>query len=639
MKSGLEIPVVLGTAGHIDHGKTTLVKSLTGVDCDRLGDEKRRGITIELGFAPLSLPGGRVVSIVDVPGHERFIRQMVAGAAGIDGVILVIAADEGIREQTREHLDILGLIGVRFGIVALTKSDMVDDEYLELVVEEVREGLKGSFLEDAEIVPVSANSGFNLDSLLNSIERMVDGIPFRDSEGPFFMPVDRVFPVKGFGSVVTGTAYRGSVRKDDTLQILPSGDKTEIRSVQVHDTPVEEGRSGQRVALSLGGVPLSGVQRGDVLCSPGVFSTASRFDAKLRILPSAPEALKHWQRVRLHIGTADLIGRIALLEGDLVRPGEEVLAQIVTEEPVVPVRGEPFIIRFYSPLMTIGGGSVLMPISQRPKGQKGRAAHKEFLEKILQAASLRERFDVLSSCFPFLSMKDAVLLLQDIPSKLVSTALEADGEGRVFFIDSGDGMAVSALMAERKLEKISEILEFLHRNEPDNPGMPAEILCRKVFPETNFRTAKRILERWAKSGLIVIEEQRVRLSGFDIVDVSQMGPSANSILSFCSARSFQLPIIDEISGSTGLSKDETARAVEILKAKGELFLAGGEFLVSREVLDRFMELIGKIEVDITVASVRDVTGSSRKFVLPILEMLDSMGITRRVQEKRIIRKK
>lgn len=639
MPKRFEIPVVLGTAGHIDHGKTTLVRALTGVDCDRLGDEKRRGITIELGFAPLELPSGRVVSIVDVPGHERFIRHMVAGAAGIDGVLFVIAADEGIRAQTREHLDILGLIGVRHGLVALTKSDLVDEEYLELSIDEVREGLSGTFLDDTEIIPVSSKSKLNLDKLLSAIDRLVDAIPFRGSEGPFFMPVDRVFPVKGFGSVVTGTAYRGSVKKDDTLQLLPGGQKAEIRSVQVHDAPVDEGKSGQRIALSLGGVSLSGVERGDVLCTSGVFTPSSRVDVSLKILPSSPDAVEHWQRVRIHIGTADVVGRIVLLDGDRVKPGEEIFAQIVTEEPVVPVRGEAFVIRSYSPLMTIGGGSVLMPLSKKPRGQKGRVAHRDFLEGIFRAGSSRERFSVLSSHVPVLSLKEAARFLQELPGVVACLAADADTSGAVAFIESGDGLIVSSSLLDQKKEDTFRLLEDLHRKEPENPGMPADALCRKIFPEMDARYAKRILDRWSAKGFLVIVEQRVRLSGFVPLDASAVGISGNAILSFCSGRLFQLPVIGEISSGAGFSEEETARLVDILRAQGKIFLAGGEFLVSREVLDRFVELIGKIEGDITVASVRDATGSSRKFVLPLLEMLDSMGVTRRVQEKRIIRKK
>lgn len=639
MTKSLEIPVVLGTAGHIDHGKTTLVKALTGVDCDRLGDEKRRGITIELGFAPLELPSGRVVSIVDVPGHERFIRQMVAGAAGIDGVMVVISADEGVRAQTREHLDILGLIGVSHGLVVLTKSDLVDEEFLELVTEEVREELIGTFLDGAEIIPVSAYSGFNLEELSSALDRLVDTISPRDPEGPFFMPVDRVFPVKGFGSVVTGTAYRGVVKKDETLSILPGGQKAEIRSVHVHDTPVNEARSGQRVALSLGGVSLSGVKRGDVLCTPGVFAPSSRIDVKLKVLPASPDPVAHWQRVRIHIGTADIVGRIGLLEGDKVDPGEEAFAQIITEEPIVPVRDEAFVIRFYSPLMTIGGGRVLMPLSRKPRGQKGRIAHLEFLDNISKAGSAKERFAILSSRFPVISLKDAGRLLQELPASLISLASEADASGKALFIDSGDGLVVSASLLEQKKHDASTLLQDLHEKEPENPGMPADLLCRSIFHEMDPRSGKKILERWSEKGFIVNEDQRIRLPGFTPLDASEVSVSGNAILSLCSERLFQLPAMNEISSGVGLSERETARLVDVLRAQGKMFLAGGEFLVSKEVLDRFIELVGNINGDITVASVRDATGSSRKFVLPLLEMLDSMGVTRRVQEKRIIRKK
>ncbi len=638
MTQNREVPVVLGTAGHIDHGKTTLVKALTGVDCDRLRDEKRRGITIELGFAPVTLPGGQVVSIVDVPGHEKFIRQMVAGAAGIDGVLFIIAADEGVRAQTREHLDILGLIGVRHGIVVVTKADMVDPDFLDLALEEIREEIEGTFLKGAEIIPVSAVSGFNLDKLMESIGNMVGKIIPRNSGGGFFMPVDRVFPVKGFGSVVTGTAYRGSVRKDDPLELLPPGLKTEIRSVQVHDVPVETGTGGQRIAMSLGGISLDEISRGDVLCTPGVFSATERFDVRLSILPSSPEAVEHWQRVRMHLGTADLLGRVSFFDREKLEPGDTAFAQIVAEEPVVCTRDEAFVIRFYSPLRTIGGGTVVMPLSRRPRGHKEKISHLAFLKKISTAADTEERFKELSSHMKLLPVREAISLLQEVPSEFARIAKEADRKGRSIYIETGEGLVISGEYAREKLAETKVLLDGMHEKEPENPGMVADVLCRKLFPEIDIKYSKRILDKWVENGEVALDDRRVSIPGFTPRDASQLGASGRTILEYCSRREFQPPTLDEISEGTALSAAEIARSLEALRAQGQITLAGGEFLVSRNVLEKLVEKLAGAGGDITVASVRDLTGSSRKYVLPMLEMLDSMGITRRVQDKRILRK-
>ncbi|HRS48807.1 MAG TPA: selenocysteine-specific translation elongation factor [Thermovirgaceae bacterium] len=638
MMEKTEVSIVLGTAGHIDHGKTTLVRALSGVDCDRLRDEKRRGITIELGFAPLTLPSGKTISIVDVPGHEKFIRQMVAGAAGVDGIILVVASDEGVRPQTREHLEILGLIGVEHGLIVLTKADLVEEEFLELAIEEVKEEVRGTFLEGAEVIPVSSVTGFNLDALLESLERLVAGISPRGSEGPFFMPIDRAFPVKGFGAVVTGTAYRGRVRKDDVLSVLPRGIKTDIRSVQVHDNPVDEARSGQRVALSLGGVSLSDLERGDVLCTPGIFAPSSRLDVDLKILASSPDPLHHWQRVRIHLGTTDTVGRIALLGVDRIEPGERAFAQVVTETPVVAVRGEPFIIRFYSPLTTIGGGKVLMPIARRPKGPRGRKDHQVLLDQVSRAKDPGEFLLAVTLDKPVVTVEEAVTLMQERPGAVVSLAAELDRAGRLLLVDSGEGLIVNGDMARKKLGQALSFLKEYHEEEPDSPGVPSDTLFRRFLPGMELRHAKKVLDRWAREGEIEVEDQRVRLPGFSPGDAARRGAAGAAILDLCSARSLQLPETADILEGTGLGQDEMGKALEALRAQGQIFIAGSGFIVSREVLEGLIGILVSIKDDITVASVRDATGSSRKYILPLLEMLDSMGVTRRVQDKRILKK-
>jgi selenocysteine-specific elongation factor len=351
--------LILGTAGHIDHGKTTLVKALTGIETDRLKEEKQRGISIELGFAPFVLPDGQKAAIVDVPGHERFIRHMLAGAFGIDLVMLVIAADEGVMPQTREHMDIIELLGVKSGIIALTKKDMVDDEWLMLVEEEVREYLSATILADAAIIPVSAVSGEGIPELLQEIQKVAEGIKERPVYGKARLPVDRVFTKAGFGTVVTGTLWSGQIETGETLELLPSGKKVKIRTLQVHNDKVDKAYAGQRVAVNLQGVDIADIERGNWLSTPAYLTPTYRMDARLRILSSSSRVLKNWNRIRFHLGTDETMARVVLLDGDELHPGQEGYVQIVMEKPVVGHKGDPFVIRYYSPVSTIGGGTII----------------------------------------------------------------------------------------------------------------------------------------------------------------------------------------------------------------------------------------------------------------------------------------
>ncbi|MHB9291925.1 putative selenocysteine-specific elongation factor [Hollandina sp. SP2] len=367
----MEYPFIFGTAGHIDHGKTALVRALTGVDCDRLEEEKRRGITIELGFAPLTLGNGKTVSIVDVPGHERFIRQMAAGAAGMDAAMLVIAASEGVMPQTREHLDILHILGVKFGLVALTKKDLVDDETLELAIAEAVEVIRGTCLEAAPIIPVSSVTGEGVSRIREEMERILDTIPPRKGFGAFFLPIDRVFSQKGFGTVVTGTSYQGSISVGEEVAIMPSGAVGKVRSLQTHGANINAVPPGQRAAINLSSVSQDQLERGDAVCAKGAFIATGCMNTWLDVLPSAPKGVTHWQRVRLHVGTTDVIARVSLLnmKGDkkkpAILPGSGGPAQLLTESKITVTAGQRFVIRFYSPLLTIGGGGLCCPTRKR----------------------------------------------------------------------------------------------------------------------------------------------------------------------------------------------------------------------------------------------------------------------------------
>ncbi|MDR1875753.1 MAG: selenocysteine-specific translation elongation factor [Synergistaceae bacterium] len=632
-----EISLVIGTAGHIDHGKTRLVAALTGVDCDRLLEEKKRGITIELGFAPLCLDDGRVVSIIDVPGHERFIRQMVAGASGVDAVMLVVAADESVMPQTREHLAILELLGVRDGLVVLTKADRVEPELLELVEEDVREFVGGTFLEGKAIVPVSAQTGQNLDELKKELAALVDRVRPRPRRGALFLPIDRAFPIAGFGTVVTGTAYRGIARPGDEVEIFPAGREGKIRTLQVHGHTVEEAFAGQRVAANLAGVSVDELSRGDVVCRRGVYANTRCFDAMIRILPSAAEPLKHWQRVRVYIGTSDVLARASLLEARNVPPGGEAPAQIVVEEPVVCTAEQRFILRFYSPLITIGGGRVIFPYAHKPRGAAARGASAERIRALSAAPSVGERLAILVQQAGIMDFEQASLALQEgaaelsvIASRLVrdGVVLELKGDRPVYLSHAG--------FKELSLNVENTLREY-HETRASEAGMPADELARAV-PKAPGRAARSFVALLAERGAVVVDDNRVRLPDFTPRDDEAFRKNSEALFALCRQRGFQPPTLEEAKGALNMDEQAFSALVRSLKNLRRLVLLAGEYLLTDEVEKNVMDVLQKIEGNVTLAAVRDATNSSRRFILPILEHFDSRGYTRRVGDVRVVRK-
>jgi len=636
-----EVPFVLGTAGHIDHGKTTLVKALTGIDCDRLQEEKKRGITIELGFAPLRLPGGAVVSIVDVPGHERFIRQMVAGASGVDAVLFVVAADEGVMPQTREHLAILSLLGVRDGVVALTKADLVDPEMLELVREDVAEALRGTFLESAPVFAVSAHTGENLDLLTQALESLVERVPPRDRSGGFFLPVDRAFPISGFGTVVTGTAYTGTLRSGSDVVLLPSERAGKVRTLQVHGRLVEEAWAGQRIAVNLSGVPVDAINRGDVLCSPGMFVPTSCLDVVLRVLASSMEPVKHWQRVHLHVGTSDTLARVALLDRRQIEPGEDAPAQLVLEERIVACLHQRFVVRFYSPLVTIAGGEILYPYGIKPRGRKARTAVAGRIETLLAAPGRSTLFALLANERTRISLREAMVFLQQTAEEVRALAKDLVRGKRLVVLGKGNDESYVSTVQLKKIEALLlETLDEFHAAMPQLRGMPLEQLVARLFPGEDVRSAKEILSLFLENGTVLLEEGRVRTPRFVYRDPEELRRHLRALEELC-ARSgvMQLPLLEEVRHALHLSEQDLRILMDVARQEGLVTVISEGMLLHRVVEERLLGLLGTVESDITVASVRDLTGSSRKYVLPILEHFDARGYTRRVGDKRILRKK
>ena len=616
-----EISLVLGTAGHIDHGKTALINALTGINCDRLIEEKRRGITIELGFAPLKLDDGRVVSVIDVPGHEKFIRQMVAGASGIDAALLVIAADESIMPQTREHLAIMELLGVHDGLVAVTKIDRAKDEdgMLELVIDDVKEFTRGTFLEGKAIVPVSSVTGENLDELRREITALVDRVHIRPRSGAFFLPVDRAFVISGFGTVVTGTAYHGTVQTGDKVEILPSGREGRIRTLQVHGQNVDSAYAGQRVAANLAGIDIDEISRGDVVCHKGIFKSTRCFEAVIRLI--AGEPLKHWQRVHVCTGTSEVLARVSLLDSKQIEPGQDYPAQLVLEEPVVCTFGQRFILRFYSPLITIGGGEIIYPYSYKPRGAVPRAKIISRIEHLREAKTPEARFEYLINEAGRISRAESLQLIQDTQKNIDAIIERLISAGKIFALDSD---YVSKAHCGELLRTLEETVKDYQKHYSSEAGMPVESL----------NTPRSLLNLAVSSGLLVMENSKVHTPDFVPENNEAFNAHKAAITSLCMSRKWQLMTLDELKAEAGLP--DFARVVQAMRNAGELALIPEGYVLVSELEQEMRTLLRSLGEKVTLAQVRDATGSTRKFILPILEYFDSRGYTRRAGDYRVV---
>ncbi|HHY92195.1 MAG TPA: selenocysteine-specific translation elongation factor, partial [Firmicutes bacterium] len=504
--------IIIGTAGHVDHGKTTLIQALTGHNTDRLKEEQERGISIELGFAPFDLPSGRRAGVVDVPGHERFIRHMLAGVGGFDLVLLVVAADEGVMPQTREHLDILQLLGVRSGLIVLTKVDLVDAEWLALVKEEVRAAVQGTFLAEAPMYAVSAVTGQGIPELITAIDQATEAVSERDHTGPFRLPVDRVFTIAGFGTVVTGTLLSGTVKPGDRAMVYPAERPTRIRQVEVHGAKVETAYAGQRVALNLAGLSREEVERGAVVATPASLTPSTQVDVRLLLLGRAPRPLKQRERIRFHTGTAEILGRVHLLEVEELAPGESALVQLRLEGPVAVRRGDRFVIRSYSPATTIGGGRVLEPAAPRRHRfdpavlaelrQKEAGDPLDLVAHALERAGLRPVSPEEVARSAGLGAEETTAALAVLVDR--GRAVRLTLEGSAFYLDQG--------AVVRAVDEATALLNSFHYEHPLRQGLPLEEIRARVFPEFSPRLLTEFL-RLPPAGHLKVEGERIRLAG------------------------------------------------------------------------------------------------------------------------------
>ena len=639
------MPVIMGTAGHIDHGKTTLIKALTGIDCDRLAEEKKRGITIELGFAFMDLPGGARLGVVDVPGHERFVKNMVAGAAGIDFVTLVIAADEGVMPQTREHLDICTLLGVSTGVVALTKADMVDADWLEMVTEDVRAELAGTFLENAPIFPVSSHTGQGLPALRAALAALAEGFVPKRRSNLARLPIDRVFTLKGHGTVVTGTLIAGTFRLGDDVRLYPSDKRSKIRGLQSHGETVEESPAGRRTAVNLASLEVEDIERGEVLALPGTLFPDLSWEVELACLATAPRAIKHRTEVHFHHGTREILARVHLLDRDKLEPGQTAVCQIRFPEPMAGVYGDRVVVRSGAPLRTMAGGRVLSPASRKVKrfDEASMAALGELAAAsggALAAVQLR-RAGAEGLGFARL------MTLTDLESKALDKALTAlcdKGEAALVDRDGKEGRHYvhGATMAELAASLVDHVAAY-HKREPLRIGISRSELASAWGKALSPKLFHFVVERQLRAGKLATEQDVLRLSDHKVSLASDQAKLRATLLNAYRQGELTPPNVKDILEPLDLTFKEAQPVYKVLLAEGLIVKAQENMYFCAEAIKGLIEKVQAYyaggATDMGPAEFRELTGLSRKFLIALLEYLDKEKITVRVGDKRQLRKK
>ncbi len=633
-------PIVIGTAGHIDHGKSTLVKTLTGIDPDRLKEEQERGMTIDLGFAPLALPDGRLVGMIDVPGHERFVRNMVAGASGIDLVLLVVAADDGVMPQTREHLMIMELLGVRRGMIALTKVDKVDRELVELAEQDVRAAVRGSFLEGAALVRVSAKSGEGLPELSTELFRLARETQPRPADGVFRMPIQRVFSKRGFGTVVTGVPVSGTAQVGDVLEVLPGRTRSKVRGLNAYRQKTDRIRAGHSSAINFSDVDYSTVRRGDVVATPGFFAPLSMVAARVTALPGLARPLENRMRVRLHAGTADPPGELVLLDRDEIGPGESGLVQLRLGEPIVCAPGDRFVLRRLSPVETLGGGTILEESRHRLKRFKSfvladLTRAEESLESpvALLESLLARRGEELTATDEL-----AQALKRSLPeTRALLAELQAAGRAR----ELAPERWMHAEPLESALDKVETAALDWFRAEPHRSVVDVLELRRRLALEPALVAV--LLEEAARRGrLETLPGGKVRARGRATAAPSALATLAERIEARLTSARFQPPSPAELEVELGSGKDDVRRAIELLVDAGQVERVGPELFLARGVFDEAKSAIAencRRHGHLEIPELRDRLATTRKYLIPLLEHFDAVGWTLRQGGHRVLRQR
>lgn len=638
--------IILGTAGHVDHGKTSLIRALTGTDTDRLKEEKERGITIELGFAHLDLPCGHRLGIVDVPGHEKFIRNMVAGAAGMDYVAFIIAADEGIMPQTVEHFDICRLLGVRDGLVILTKKDMVDQEWLEMVEEEVRDFFRDSFLAAAPIVAVDSLSGEGIDTIIKLLDAKVKNVPFHEEFGPFRLAVDRVFSMKGFGTVITGTSLTGRVAVGEELMFYPGGLTARIRGIQVHGQDVQLVEAGHRTAINLQGIEKDDINRGDMAATPGCLVSSTLLDAECHHLQSARKDLKNRTLVRVHLGTREIVGRVILLETDTLPPGASGPVQLMLQEPAAVWPGDRYVIRSYSPITTIGGGTILgsAPKKRRRTLEKDRLRNRSLMatyasdnmeDKIIQL--------IKESGAPGLTAEQLAGRSGVFGKRLKKLLQHPISTGSLLIIDSESQRMVAGSVADSLSQKITDFLTRYHRDNPLKAALAKEELRSQLRPSIDHKLLHALLSGLMKKGVIEQAGAAIKLTGHTVTLQVNEQEMEHKIGTLYEQAGLTPPNLKEVLAAFGEFPEKQIRQViDLLIAKGKVIKINESLCFHAPAIEQLQqEVITFIhrEGEIDAPRFKDLTGLTRKFSIPLLEYFDKIKLTIRIDDKRVLRRK
>ncbi len=630
--------VVLGTAGHIDHGKTSLVKALTGVDTDRLKEEKERGITIELGFTFLDLPSGIRLGIVDVPGHEKFIKHMVAGAWGIDLVALVIAADEGVMPQTREHLDICTLLRIKKGLIVLTKMDLVDQELIDIVKEDVMEVVKDTFLKDAPILTVSSVTGEGISQLVSAIDRLSKEVEERSSDGLFRLPIDRVFTMKGFGLVVTGTVVSGAITLGETVEVLPSGKEGKVRNIQVHNQSVERAQAGQRAAINLQGLETTDINRGDVLIRPHTLSPTKVVDVYLEYLRNATRPLRHRTIQRFHIGTSLATASIYLIDREELIPGEGGFAQLRLDRPIVALPQDRFVIRGSSAIQTCGGGVILNTHPEK---------HKRFSGEVISDLTLLRdgspvdvlRLHVLRSGESGKNLNQLLTQVAVPPNEAQEILMRMVEKKELILIDSEKLKVIDQSHYQGLREKVIAQLKDFHVRFPMKSGLAKEELRTKLPSGVEMKLFQMLVNDLLQSKKIVMEKDKLRLPDHKVSSADEKGLSKR-VEEAVLKGALQPPSPKDLSELWSEDEKEMLAIFEHLVHEGTLIkIKSGLYFhrIPLETLKEKLVLYLKRHKEITTPQFKEMTGASRKYVIPLIEYFDQVKLTLRLGDKRILR--
>ena len=636
--------IIIGTAGHIDHGKTALVKALTGVDADRFPEEKERGITIDIGFAELDL-GDVKIGFVDVPGHEKFVKNMLAGASGIDFVALVVAADEGVMPQTREHFEICRLLEIKTGLIVLTKKDLVDNELLEFAELDVSELVENSFLENAPIIAVSAKTGEGIEKLKEMLKNLAAKIPDRKNETIFRLPIDRSFSVKGFGAVVTGTLVSGEINEADELEILPIGRKVRVRGIQTHGNSVKNAHAGQRTAVNLGGIEQNEIERGMVLAEKNILHPTQIFDAEIEILKDAKKSLRSRQRVRVHIGTIEALARIQVLnESGEIGRGEKDFVQIRLEIPVAAIPNERFILRSYSPQITIAGGRILDANASKHRKKDFENARK-YLQNLInfendkpkQIRLFLENFKEHGASFADLQAKTG--WRKSVLEKAIAENLE-----KTAIIEAENFYVARTPFDDLKAKTFEEIEKF-HKREPLAKGILRETLREKIYSQLPNEIFRTVLINLEKTGEIAAEKDIVRIASHSLELSESEKLLREKLLQIYKAAKLEVPklkdALNDAAKSAKSDANQARKIFQLLLNSGEIIKVSEEFYFAKSEID---DLIAQLQAFalksenrlIDVAAFKNIAGFSRKYAIPLLEYFDLQKITRRAGDKRII---